>query len=44
MKSLLTYISEAMSSNYEEFKSRLEDVKAVSLVLLRSTKTTCGVP
>lgn len=28
MKSLSTYISEAMSSNYEEFKSRLEDVKS----------------
>lgn len=28
MKSLLTYISEAMSSNYEEFKSRLADVKS----------------
>ena len=28
MKSLLTYISEAMGSNYEEFKSRLEDVKS----------------
>ncbi len=28
MKSLLTYISEAMSSNYEEFKNRLEDVKS----------------